>query len=224
MGELPQRPPVDEFPSLAEVDGLVHGFVGRAPGIDVREDKAEALRRLDAAHADVRSDYGIKGWPVLMTEQVHGAGVMVVDRPVTKDAIFSGYDGIVTNQPDVALGIYVADCCAVYLVDPRRRCLGLVHSGRKGSELGIAGEAVDLMQAEFGSSPRDLLVQLSPCIRPPHYEVDFVADILRDCRERGVTQIHDSGQCTACELDRYYSYRAEKGKTGRMLAFLGFHS
>ncbi len=63
-------------------------------------------------------------------------------------------------------------------------------------------------------------MQLSPCIRPPHYEIDFAADIVRACRERGVVNVHDSGVCTACHLDRYYSYRAEKGKTGRMLALL----
>jgi copper oxidase (laccase) domain-containing protein len=32
--------------------------------------------------------------------------------------------------------------------------------------------------------------------------------------------MHDSGRCTACGLTRYYSYRVEKGRTGRMLALL----
>ena len=73
----------------------------------------------------------------------------------------------------------------------------------------------------FGSDPANMIVQLSPCIRPPHYEVDFAAEIVRQCRELGVKTIHDSGVCTACDLDRYYSYRAEKGKTGRMLASIG---
>jgi len=76
------------------------------------------------------------------------------------------------------------------------------------------------MAEKFGSAPTDLVVQLSPCIRPPHYEVDFAAEIIRSCRARGVLHVHDSGICTACELDRYYSYRAEKAKTGRMLALL----
>ena len=49
---------------------------------------------------------------------------------------------------------------------------------------------------------------------------DFAAEIVRVCRERGVKNIHDSGVCTACDLERYYSYRAEEGKTGRMLALL----
>jgi copper oxidase (laccase) domain-containing protein len=76
------------------------------------------------------------------------------------------------------------------------------------------------MAAEFGSRPSDLIVQLSPCIRPPHYEIDFAAEIIRQCREAGVGGVNDYGTCTACDLERYYSYRAEKGRTGRMLAFL----
>jgi copper oxidase (laccase) domain-containing protein len=97
----------------------------------------------------------------------------------------------------------------------------LAHSGKKGTELGIAPKTIKQMNETFGSDPANMIVQLSPCIRPPHYETDFAAEIIRQCRSCGVKQIHDSGVCTACDLDRYYSYRAEKGKTGRMLALLG---
>ena len=96
----------------------------------------------------------------------------------------------------------------------------MVHSGKKGTELSIVSKAIREMSAKFGSDPGDLIVQLSPCIRPPHYEVDFAAAIVEQCRAAGVKKVHDSGVCTACHLDLYYSYRAEKGKTGRMLALL----
>jgi copper oxidase (laccase) domain-containing protein len=134
---------------------------------------------------------------------------------------FPSCDGIITNQRGVALGIYVADCCAVYIVDPKTPAIGLVHSGRKGTELGVVTNATRQMIHRFGSDPANMIVQLSPCIRPPHYEVDFAAEIIRQCRALGVKEIHDSSICTACDLGRYYSYRAEKGKTGRMLAVLG---
>ena len=65
-------------------------------------------------------------------------------------------DALITNDPNVCLGIYVADCCAVYLVDPRRRVAALLHAGRKGAEAGIAPAAVERMQTEFGSAPADL--------------------------------------------------------------------
>jgi len=115
----------------------------------------------------------------------------------------------------------VADCCAVYIVDPKTPAIGLVHSGKRGTELAVAIEAIERMMEKFGSDPANMIVQLSPCIRPPHYEIDFVAEIIDQCRGLGVERIHDSGVCTACDLNRYYSYRAEKGKTGRMLALLG---
>ncbi|MEM0897936.1 MAG: laccase domain-containing protein [Verrucomicrobiota bacterium] len=34
--------------------------------------------------------------------------------------------------------------------------------------------------------------------------------------------MHDCGTCTAENVEIYYSYRREKGKTGRMLAMLGW--
>jgi copper oxidase (laccase) domain-containing protein len=128
---------------------------------------------------------------------------------------------LITNQEKILLGIYVADCCAVYIVDPKTPAIGLVHSGRKGTELGVVTNAITQMIARFGSRPLDLIVQLSPCIRPPHYEIDFAAKIIEECRAQGVLEIHDCGVCTACHIDLYYSYRAEKGRTGRMLALLG---
>jgi copper oxidase (laccase) domain-containing protein len=209
------------FPALDASDICVSAFINRIPGIDVAHDKEEALRRLDAVHREIRGELGMGGWPLISAQQVHGNAVTVVDAPVLGDRCFGGCDGFITNQRGIALGIYVADCCAVYLVDPVTPAIGLVHSGKKGSELGIAGVALDLMKDRFGSKMEDLIVQLSPCIRPPHYEIDFAAMIVAQCQERGVRQIHDSGICTASHLESYYSYRAEKGRTGRMLALLG---
>ena len=190
------------------------------PGIDVGYDKAEALRRLDGVHHEIRQAYGLAAMPFATAEQVHGNRIAVVDRPRAADECYDGCDGLITDQRGVCLGIYVADCCAVYLVDVKRSAIGLVHSGRKGTELDIVGNTIETMRARFGTDPHDLTVQLSPCIRPPHYEVDFAAEIVRSCKARGVVNVHDSGICTACHLDRYYSYRAEKGKTGRMLGLL----
>ena len=108
-------------------------------------------------------------------------------------------------------------------MDAKTAAIGLVHSGRKGTELGVVTNAIRQMIDRFGSNPANMIVQLSPCIRPPHYEIDFAAEIIRQCRTLGVKEIHDPGVCTACDLARYYSYRAEKGKTGRMLALIGLN-
>ncbi len=215
------RAPVEYFPALKSIANIRHAFIERVPGIDVSQDKAEALKRLEVVHRDARREIGIGDWPLLTAQQVHGDKIAVIDRPIARDDEFAGCDGLITNQNRLALGIHVADCCAVYLVDPRTPAIGLVHSGKKGTELAIAAKAIERMRERFGSNPADLIVQLSPCIRPPHYEIDFAAQIVEQCRTAGVKQVHDSGVCTACDIGRYYSYRAEKGKTGRMLALLG---
>ena len=201
-------------------EGCRHAFVRRVPGIDVSYDKAEVIARLDVVHRQVRDSLGLGKAAFLTAEQVHGKKVAVVDSPTSIDRCFDACDGFVTNQRDVCLGVYVADCCAVFLFDPLRRAIGLVHSGKKGTEQRIVSEAIALMEEHFDSKAHDLIVQLSPCIRPPHYEIDFAAEIVRQCQDAGVENVHDCNICTACDLEHYYSYRAEKGRTGRMLAVL----
>ena len=78
------------------------------------------------------------------------------------DKEFPGCDGVITNQRGTALGVYVADCCAVYIVDPKTPAIGLVHSGRKGTELGVVPSAITQMVERFGSDPANMIVQLSP--------------------------------------------------------------
>ncbi|PYL88506.1 MAG: hypothetical protein DMF14_16460 [Verrucomicrobia bacterium] len=213
--------PFEKFQALNVLAMCRHIFTRRIPGIHVSHDKAEALKRLESAHLEIRNAIGIGDWPLLTAQQIHGDKIACVNAMVETDREFSGCDGIITNQRGVTLGIYVADCCAVYLVDRKQRAAALIHSGKKGTNLRIVSKAIAQMREKFSIQPQDLIAQLSPCIRPPHFEVDFAADIIRQCQTAGLNEIHDSGVCTACNLDAYYSYRAEKGRTGRMLALLG---
>src|SRR5215831_18303089 len=222
--------PFEKFPALSAIKICRHVFAQRIPGIDVSDEKAEVIERLDAAHQEIRNATGFGDWPLFTAEQIHENKIAVIQRAVASNVPsgidgreFAGCDGLITNLRSVALGIYVADCCTVYIVDPKTPAIGLVHSGRKGTEFGVVTNAIRQMIDRFGSDPANMIVQLSPCIRPPHYEVDFAAEIIGQCRALGVKQIHDSGVWTACDLARYYSYRAEKGKTGRMLALIGLN-
>jgi polyphenol oxidase len=208
--------PVERFHALDKLENVLHGFVLRVPGLDVRTDRETALRRLDAVHEVARRNFGPR--QVRLAEQIHGNSVAVV--AVDSPAKTAGVDGLITCDPDVLLGVYVADCCAIFLVDPKQRVIGLVHSGKKGTALNIVGAALKAMSTEFGTDPHQVIAQLSPCIRPPHYEVDFAADIVRDLKRSGVNLVFDSGENTGADLDKFYSYRMEKGRTGRMLALL----
>jgi copper oxidase (laccase) domain-containing protein len=211
-------PLIETFPALAEVPGFLHGFVGRVPNLDVNSDRKIALARLDQFHAAARAQAGLADRIFVTAQQVHGCDVGVVDAdsvvPVPE------VDGLIAADARVCLGVYVADCGPVYLIDPIRRVIALLHSGRRGTELGIVSVTIEKMEREFGSDPANLIVQLGPCIRPPRYDSDFAATILRQSRDAGVRAVHDCGTCTGANLERYYSYRVEHGRTGRSLAFL----
>jgi copper oxidase (laccase) domain-containing protein len=217
--ELKMRTAFNLLGPLVNPAGARVQLVG-APSVRFAELLAQALARLDASHREIRKEQGLERVPFVTAQQVHGRRIGVVEAATADGTCFDGCDGLITNRRGVCLGIYVADCCAVFIVDPVRQAIGLVHSGKKGTELGIVSHAIGAMEEHWGSRAADLVVQLSPCIRPPYYETDFAGEIVRQANGLGVTAVHDCGVCTACDLDRYYSYRAEKGRTGRMLAFL----
>lgn len=211
---------VPAFEPLAAVPGVRAAFVPRLPGIDVDADRATALSRLAPAHDDFLRARGFDPARLATAEQIHGAGVAVASAA----GAHAGVDALVTSERDLALGIYVADCAAVFIADRRGRAIGLAHSGRAGTAANITGGTIAAMIREFAVDPADLVVQLSPCIRPPLYENDFAADIVAQAHAAGVGEVIDDGICTGRDLARYYSYRVERGRTGRMLAVLALPS
>ena len=156
-------------------------------------------------------------------EQVHGTAVACIPNAAQVLApdglpVVPGVDGLLTNQPGLVLAIYVADCAAIWLADRASGAIGLLHSGKQGTAGGILENALALMAQVFGTRPGDVTAVLSPCIRPPDYEVDFAAQIALQAARAGIGEFHDSGANTAADISRFYSYRIEKGQTGRMMA------
>ena len=216
---------IETFPALAaHGDKVAHGFVVRVPGVEVSLSKAETVERLLPWHLQAVEHLGFAPDNYFTAQQVHGADIAEIraGSPRLTDAV----DGLMTNTPGLMLGIHVADCGPVYILDPVRRAIALLHSGKKGTEQNITGKAVALLAERYGSQPADLIVQLGPCIRVPQYDVDFASRILESAREAGVPapQIHDCGTCTALDASRYYSYRRDLGNTGRLLALLGLRA
>jgi len=217
---------IETFPALSAIPGLLHGFTLRSPLIDVVTDRDEALARLRPFFDEQLALAGVGREQLATGEQVHGNKVIGVDGSSPGRSHFGDTDGLITETPGQCIGVYVADCGAVLIADPVRRICAAVHSGRVGTELGIVPTAIGTMVEFYGSDPADLIVQIAPCIRPPAYEINFAAAIVRDCEAAGVpaAQVIDCGICTSSDAARYYSYRIEKGKTGRHFAFIGWQS
>ena len=210
--------PVESFQALDAVPGIAACFLGRIPGVEVAVEKDEAVSLLRPIHERLIAERGGGSHPLVTAEQIHGAGVAVITGQQSLPV--KGADGLVTAARGVTLGIYVADCAPVWIVARDGRAGALLHSGKKGTALGIVPVGIRALCSLGNLVPSDLLLLVGPCIRPPCYETDFAAEIRRQAAEAGVTAIHDDGTCTACHPGRYYSYRREAGRTGRMLATL----
>jgi len=105
--------PIEAFPALAALREVIHGFTGRVPAIDVQVDRQHALERLDRAHASARGALCLTERRFVSAGQVHGADVAAVDASTSTPV--RATDGLLTADPAVCLGIYVADCGPVFL-------------------------------------------------------------------------------------------------------------
>jgi copper oxidase (laccase) domain-containing protein len=213
--------PVATPPGLSRIPGITARFFGRIHDVEVALERHEAMARLAPLHRQLLDQEGLGSFPFVTAEQIHGRDIALVE---TGSHHFTppipGVDGLMTRSRGITLGIYVADCAPVWVVARNGSVGAILHSGKKGTELGIVPKGITML-CELGNlTPADLIVVIGPCIRPPCYEVDFAAKIAKQAAEMGVLEIHDEGICTACHPGLYYSYRREHGLTGRMLATL----
>ncbi len=198
-------------------------FITRVPGVELTTDRAAVISALTPTHELVLEEVGVSPKMLRRAQQVHGNRVALVGDIGCAFPV-EGVDGLFCGgKADCCLGIYVADCAAVWVYDTVTGCRGLVHSGKQGTQQNIVGELLRSMKKTLGVQPADCIAVISPCIRPPHYEVDIPSAIIEQLTNAGLApeNIIDSELDTAADLNTFYSYRVEKGKTGRMLALFG---
>ncbi len=188
--------------------------------------------------------------------QVHGTTVAVVGAGDRGRGAFDpaqavpGADGLATDTPGVPLISFYGDCVPLFLYDPVKRAIALVHAGWRGTLGRIGSRALAVLRKSFGSSPAEVLAAVGPAIGPCCYIVgsDLAAqfawefpggDLVRRGAdgawrldlwsinrriliEAGVksANIAVARRCTACAPGEFFSHRASRGKTGRMAAIM----
>lgn len=167
-------PALLRFEHLRGVPGLHHGVTTRTGGVSGGRFASLNLGRSTpdepgAVLENRRRAAAALGFAAFVSaRQVHGARVAEVG-PGTVDV--GEADALTTATPGVLLGVLGADCPGVLLVDPVRRALAVVHSGWRGTALGVAAAAVRALGERHGSAPRDLLAAIGPGISAARYEV-----------------------------------------------------
>jgi YfiH family protein len=253
-----RQPVYHTFQILSQVPDLIHGFFTRHGGVseppydtlnvvwsngDSKDAVRENLHRIkDVLQLD----------RLVEAPQVHGDTIHVVDETMLAQAdghptvrFNSPGDALVTCLRGVGLLIKVADCQAVFLVDPVQKVIANVHCGWRGSVVTILPKVVRFLKDRFGTCPEDLMATIGPSLGPCcgefrnyHHELppsfwsfqmkpryfNFWAISRRQLLDAGLHSEHIevTGRCTVCETLDFFSYRGES-VTGRMAAVVGWN-
>ncbi len=156
-------------------------------------------------------------------------------------------DALITDKKGVMLTILTADCVPVLMFDPYKEVVAAVHAGWKGTKEAIVSKTVEKMQRQYGCDPKDIIAGVAPSIGRCCYEVGrdvaehflgatkvldkrgekYMLDLplinKKQLLNSGVIEEHIemSGVCTACEVDKFFSYRKEQGCSGRFMSMIG---
>jgi YfiH family protein len=168
--------------------------------------------------------------------QVHGNEVCI-GKPGNQTG-----DALVTKEKNLPLAIGAADCYPILFHDPQNKIIGAAHAGWKGTLARIAKNTIEAME-KLGAERKLIHAAIGPGISGKNYEVsaevikrfsdegfpnscwegrhlDLLAANKFVLRESGIAENNSwaLGRCTT--EDDFFSYRRDKGKTGRMWAVI----
>ena len=230
-------------PALAAHENTRHGFFARTDGhstglyagLNCGFGSGDNPETVAANRAIIAQKLGVPLNQLLSVYQVHSPNVVHVtqawDRRHAPKA-----DAMVTEIPDMALGILTADCAPVLFADADAGVIGAAHAGWQGAFGGVLEATIDAME-NLGASRAGITAVIGPTIsarnyevgpefqerfviqdsfntkfftpsgKPGHFMFDLPAYGLYRLERAGVTKCSWTGDCTYADEDRFYSYR-----------------
>lgn len=225
---------------------ILHGFSSRQLGnMDV---KKSFLRNKNINNFLLMFGFGLKD--LVMMEQVHQDKVRIVNDK-QRGSIVSGVDGLVTDQPEIVLGVKTADCLPILFFDPTTKIIGVCHAGWRGVAQKLPQKMIDVM-IKMGCSPLNIIIGVGPYIgsccylineerakkfihgfgnlkgmlakRKKGFYLDLMVPVQTQLVNSGVNEvnIYSDSLCNSCHLDEFFSYRKDSAKTyGEILSVIG---
>lgn len=182
------------FNGLENTGIVKHCFSSRLGGVSkghlstmnlsyMRGDEKECV---DENYRRIAKVLGCKIEDIVCSDQTHTTNVKKVTaddkgKGIVKPRDYKDIDGLITNEPGIALATFYADCVPLYIVDPVHHTIGLSHSGWRGTVKRMGAVTLKKMEEEYGTKPQDVYVAIGPSICQDCYEVSKdVADEFRE--------------------------------------------
>jgi len=236
--------------SVFENQPVIHANSTRSGGVSISSfstlnmglgtnDEEEKVRQNRTIFFD---HFNVDPKTLVFPQQVHSDHVEIVNYP----GKVKNCDALITSSPELVLTIQTADCFPLFLYDPAKHICAIIHSGWRGTAKNITAKTISTMQQHFGSESQDLLVAVGAGIQQKNYQVDSVTAanfpsrflkpdgaqhfklnvqkaITGQLLEKGVKKenIEIDKTCTFEVEEKYFSYRRDGNKSGRMMGFIG---
>lgn len=182
------------FPLLERTGAVRHLFTTRTGGVSTGEfsslnlsfSRGDDRERVLENYRRVGRVLGIRIDDMVLSMQTHTTNIRVVTekdagKGIVRPADYQDVDGLITDTENLALVTSFADCVPLYFVDPRKRAIGLAHSGWRGTAERMGAHMVNAMAENFGSRPEDLYAAIGPSICQDCYEVSReVAEVFEE--------------------------------------------
>ena len=199
-------------------------------------------------HQEIAKSLGYSHQRLVHMRQIHSDKVVIVEPDIHYFENPPECDALITNLPNIPLMVMTADCTPVLFYDPIQHVIAVAHAGRAGALKGIVPKTISKMSDYFASDINDILVVLGPSIgvccyevgekianeviekgyknaivhKDAHYFLEVNTIIHQQLQVLGLApeQIEDLSICNACQNETFFSYRADKQKTGRFAGVL----
>lgn len=170
--------PVNDNMKTKAIFSTRHGGVSNAPynWLNLNFNRDDCQENVRENFRILSESTGIPMECMVLTKQVHGSKVCVVDKRhagmgILRQRTFDECDGLITSDKNVALVTFHADCVPVYLYDSNKEVIGLVHSGWRSTLQKISSNAVGIMKDTFDCKSEDIFAVIGPCIHKCCFEV-----------------------------------------------------
>lgn len=173
------------FPGLSQFKEILHFITTRQGGYSEMPfdtfnlafhvgDKEENVFK---NRAKLAQSFSISLQNFTESNQVHGTGIAIINQEERRNRAIDGLttikssDAMITDQKNICLLIFVADCVPVLLYDRRKKIIALVHAGWKGTVSLITQKTIQRMQSHWSCSSEDIFCAIGPSIGPCCYQV-----------------------------------------------------
>lgn len=228
--------------NLSKIPGIVHGFFDNSFGnmsTKITDRLSYVIKnRLSAMHY-----LNLNNNNFILAPLEHTNNVLFVDKNNLNTYLQENYDALVTDLENVVLAVTYADCVPIIMATEKASIIAIIHAGWRGIQQNIIKNTIDLIRANTTES---LYASIGPCISQESfmvekdvadrfdiynkniifntsnnkYFIDLLSIVIKQIKDENINNIDKVGGYTDKDLQKYFSYRIQKNKSGRHIALV----